>query len=250
MAEHGNLVEKEFWEQDYYASVELPARPRLDFAPDRCLVAGLKQFAPVGAGQTVLEVGCAPGRWLLWYAEEFRARTTGIEYTDRGVELTRRNFEAAGVDGAVAAGDFFDAGVVAGKFDLVLSLGFIEHFDDLSRAFNRHVEFMADGGRLAIGVPNFRGLIGLLQRWGDPELLAKHNRDAMKPRVYERLASAAGLRVEHVAYLNPLDPNAIIAKRHGPGIVTVPMGVLRRPWMDNLNQRSISSYLLVTFRRR
>jgi SAM-dependent methyltransferase len=250
MAEPRNRASKEFWEGDYYSGVALPARPSDAFAPERCLAAGLSELAPMHGGQTLMEVGCAPGRWLVWYAERFGAVPTGIEYTDAGVELTRRNLAAAGVDGRVVPGDFFEPDLLDEQFDVVLSLGFIEHFDDLSRAFARHVDFIAPGGRLALGVPNFRGLIGMLQRWGDPGFLALHNLAAMDPALYRRLAADHGLTFKDVRYLDPLDPDMIRLRRRGPGLVTVPLRQLRRlRSTDAWNHRALSTWLLMTFER-
>jgi SAM-dependent methyltransferase len=244
-----NLAEKAFWEEDYYAGVELPARPDQGFPYERCLARDLERVAPVAAGDTVVEVGCSPARWLVWYAERFGARPTGLEYSAAGADMSRRNMALAGVEGEVREGDFFSDEVGSGAFDLVLSLGFIEHFDDIPRAFARHVDFMRPGGRLALGMPNFRGLIGALQRWGDPGFLARHNREAMRPELYTELARRHGLERETTTYLDGIDPAMVRVTRHGPGAVMLPLSLWRRLRVsDHMNGRLISAYLLMTFR--
>ena len=45
-------------------------------------------------------------------------------------------------------------------------------------------------------MPNFRGLIGLLQRFSDRGLLNMHNTDAMLPERYPRLAIESGMSLE------------------------------------------------------
>src|SRR5579862_6625978 len=120
---------------------------------ERCLARELGRHAPTDAGASVLEVGCAPAKWLVFYAERFGARVAGIEYSEKGAEISRANLQLAGIEGTIYHGDFFS--VTPGLFDLVLSLGFIEHFDDLDQAFDRHVTCVAEQGRLAIGVPNY-----------------------------------------------------------------------------------------------
>jgi 2-polyprenyl-3-methyl-5-hydroxy-6-metoxy-1,4-benzoquinol methylase len=39
-------------------------------------------------GNTVLEVGCAPGKFLLWCALAGQARVSGVEYAPRSAEVT------------------------------------------------------------------------------------------------------------------------------------------------------------------
>jgi SAM-dependent methyltransferase len=245
-----NLAPSRFWDDDYLAGIDLPERPSEDYPYERALSAALTEHAPAAAGQTVLEIGCAPGRWLVWYGERFGAEVVGLERSTKGAVMTRANLEAAGLDGAVVEGDFFDAALDVPAADLVVSFGFIEHFDDLWAAFERHLDFVKPGGRLVIGVPNFRGLTGLFQRWGDPEFLAMHNREAMRPQLYEEFAARADVEVETIRYLDSFDPHMIRVTRHGPAVFLLPLTALRElRAMDRVNSRAFSSYLLTVFRR-
>jgi SAM-dependent methyltransferase len=226
----------------------LPERPSASFPYERTLAAVLRELAPLSAGQTVTEIGCAPARWLVWYAEQFKASVHGVEYSAKGADLSRRNLAAAGERGTIVEGDIFAVDLPVVPSDLVLSLGFIEHFDDTARAFDRHVELMAPGGRIAIGMPNFRGLTGLMQRWGDRSFLDLHNTDAMRPAPYHAMAERNGLRLEALRYIDSFDPMMIRVSRHGPGAVLLPfMGLRRWRAMDRINHRSFSSYMLMTF---
>jgi SAM-dependent methyltransferase len=244
----GNLAPQEFWEEDYYQGMELPLRPNPHYPAERCLIHALEELASVPRGAQVLELGCSPARWLVWYAERFGALVTGLESSPTGVTLSRENLSAAGVGGDIREGDFFRAEI--GKFDLVLSLGFIEHFDDVPAAFARHVSFVKQGGRLVIGMPNFRGLIGFFQRWADPDYLAMHNRDAMDPSPYQRLAAQGGMRLDAVRFIGGLDPDMVRVSRLSARLALMPLRLWRklRP-SDHVNGRSISSYLVMTFTR-
>jgi len=83
-------------------------------------------------GQRVIEVGSAPGLHLLEVRSRFGLDPFGVEYAPAGVALNRQNFQQAGVNpDQVIEADFFSEGFLAahqGKFDVVLSRGFIEHF--------------------------------------------------------------------------------------------------------------------------
>jgi SAM-dependent methyltransferase len=243
-----NIVEKTFWEEEYFAGISLPCRPDFDMPFERCLARALEERAPVSRGAHVLEVGCAPARWLLFYAEHFGARVEGIEYSAKGAALSRKNLEQAGIEGAIHQADFF--AMDARPFDLVLSLGFIEHFDEIDAVFDRHVQLVAPGGRLVIGVPNYRGLNRVIQWLADPGHLRLHNLKAMKPSLYRRLAGHRALKIEHIDYLGGADPIIIKLGRRGATPLAMLLGRYRRLRLaDRLNHRWISSYLLLTFHR-
>jgi SAM-dependent methyltransferase len=244
-----NLAEMAFWEDEYLSRVELPSRPNPAFAFERCLARDLSRYAAVEPGASVLEVGCSPATWLVFYAERFGARVEGIEYSGKGAELARTNLRLSGVEGTIRHADFF--ATERAPFDLVLSLGFIEHFDDLDHAFARHLEFLAPGGRLALGVPNYRGLNGILQRWADPAHLRLHNLEAMQPSLYRGFAGRHGLHVEHAGYLGGFDPILIKHDRRSlvRPIVLAEALYRRLGVADRLDHPWLSSYLLVVLRR-
>ena len=243
------LVEKEFWEEEYYwAGIEPPIRPDADLPFDRSLAAGLAELAPAAPGRSVMEIGCAPAKWLVFYGERFGTRVEGIEYSEKGAELSRANLAACGVDGTIHAVDFF--GVEPTRHDLVVSLGFIEHFDDIAGVFARHVEFVKPGGQLVIGVPNYRGWNRLLQRWADPSHLALHNLRAMDPELYRSLATANGLEVEASRYLGGTDPIIVkLGAKPVTPIVLAEARLRRLKASERWNHRWVSPYLLTTFRR-
>jgi SAM-dependent methyltransferase len=240
----------EFWDNEYYGDPSLPLAPSDSFSYERTLAAALREMAPLTSGQSVVEIGCAPARWLVWYGRTFSAHVSGLEYSAKGAGLSRANLAAAGMTPAIVEADFFDPGLDMDPTDLVLSLGFIEHFDDLERAFRRHLDFCVPGGRVAIGVPNFRGFTGLMQRWASPGFLAAHNTAAMDPALFGRFAANAGWTLEAHRYLDSFEPRIIHVERRGPAAVLLPLMPLRRMrWTDKINHPRLSSYLLMTFRR-
>ena len=251
-----NLADKRFWETDFYwADVRVPCRPDLSFSHDRAVARELERHAALEAGRSMIEIGCAPAKWVLFYAERFNARVAGVEYSAKGAALSRANLEAAGVDGVIHEADFFE--LDPEPFDLVVSLGFIEHFDDLPAAFARHVEFVAPGGRLALGVPNFRGVNRALQWLADPAYLRLHNLDAMEPALFGRLAAAHGLELEHLRYFGGFDPALITPARSGraparllaQAAIRAGLAYRRLRVADDIDHRLFSCYLLGVFRR-
>ncbi len=60
-------------------------------------------------------------------------------------------------------------------FDIVYSLGFIEHFLDLDETIYRHLKLLKPGGILAYGIPNFLGVNHWFLKRLAPDLLSKHS---------------------------------------------------------------------------
>jgi SAM-dependent methyltransferase len=244
-----NKVDKSFWEDEYLSAADLPARPDPTLPFERTLARELTVRAPVPRGGRVMEIGCAPGKWLVHYASRFDATVDGIEYGEKGVAATRANLEAAGARGEIEHADFF-AVEPRPEYDLVLSLGFIEHFDDLGAVFERHVGWVAPGGLLAIGVPNYRGVNRIVQGFSDPAHLAMHNLDAMDPDLYRRLAPAHGLEVESIGHLGGFDPIIIKIGRSAVKPWIAAEGRWRRlRAADRIDHPLLSSYLLAVLRR-
>ncbi len=241
------LADKRFWEREYYwAEAELPCRPDPGLPFDRALGSALSELAGVGAGDKVIEIGCAPAKWLVHLAETTGAHVEGIEYSERGAALSAANLSACGVQGRVHHADFFTHD--AGEYDLVLSLGFIEHFEELDEVFARHVEFIRPGGRLLLGVPNFLGLNGFLQRHSDPSYLGLHNLRAMEPAELRRLGERSGLQLLDQRYLGGAD--AVIVKpgpRWVTGIILAEGRLLRLGVTTGANNRWFAPYLLTAY---
>lgn len=243
------LVEPRFWDEEYiWADARPPLRPDPALGFDRVLMNAIDEHARPKPGESAIEIGCAPGKWMVHLAERHRARVEGVEYTQKGAAFTRANLAACHVEGTVHHADFFD--FPPAGHDLVLSLGFIEHFDDLAGVFARHVRFVSPGGRLVLGVPNFRGLNRLLQRRADPSYLALHNLEAMRPEVWRRLAAEQGMVVDTLRHIGGPDP--VIVRLRGrlvTAIALVEARFRRLAAAERLDHPWFSPYLFMVFRR-
>ena len=143
------------------------------------------------SGLRAVEIGSAPGTFLVRFAKTFGATVHGVEYTHFGAELNRFNFESNGFDPKnVIEADFFSPEFLeqnAGTFDIVISRGFIEHFDNPADVISRHVALLRKGGFLIVLIPN---LLGIYNGWTtlfNPVQLPLHNLQIM------RLARFSGL---------------------------------------------------------
>jgi SAM-dependent methyltransferase len=255
----GNLTDPAFWE-DYWGRFSLPDAIDESRSFDRGLAGGLRRVLRESKGQ-VLEIGCAPGRWLAFLSREFHLEVSGIEYTTDGAAATCRNLELLGVKNAdIREADFLTA-TPSPQYDVVVSFGFVEHFTDVEAVIKRHAAWTRPGGRVIIGVPNFRGIHGLLQKGLDSDVLARHNLTIMDLDRLAELGPAAGLVTQSVEYLGSLEPTLPIARAGVKGlpdffakVALRTMRVIRRAPLvglaiDDWNNRFVSSYILASYRK-
>lgn len=121
-----------------------------------------RSMLPREHGLRLLEVGCAASRWLPVYAKDFSYRVTGIDFDPVGCELARRALSEHGAVGEVLCEDFFSlTASLQERFDVVVSYGFVEHFDgrEVAHALGACLK---PGGTLFATVPNLHGVPGLL----------------------------------------------------------------------------------------
>lgn len=204
MAESKKLTQKKYWNARY--SEEVIIKPN----PLKKIFSRLFPDAPWDEKQAdlhrwqicdkylsrndnwkVLEIGCAPGSFLVSYNKRYGYNPWGIDYSSEGVTRTQRTFKSSGLNpDQIEVADFFSDEVsskYANSFDIVTSHGFIEHFDNVADVINRHIQLLKKGGLLVITIPNLRGFNYLRARMSSPEKLAMHNLSIMKKTSFSKI---------------------------------------------------------------
>jgi len=217
------LTTEGFWDA-YWAGIQLPALidPRVQW--QYALTQIFQTILPQNCARQLFEVGCAPGRWLVWFGKEFGYRVDGCDTSPRGVLLTRENLRINALKGEVYQADVMDA-VLTRPYDVVVSLGVIEHFSNPTAIIRRHVELVKPGGLLVLEVPNMAGRINrfLLHAAGMDSLARLHNLRVMTEEFFTGVASEFGLKVALLAYIGGFDPGLVVFNYDGrqPGRRTV-----------------------------
>ncbi len=254
--DEGRLTDEAFWD-DYWDGTPVPATLDLGDPGTRALARAIRRMlvSHLGTpgGKSLLELGCAPGRWLAYfYREGFRV--AGVESAPSAVRLTRQNLDALGVAAEIYEGDALDlpaeAHSLESAFDCVVSLGLVEHFEDPLPLLRVHRWLAKQGGLILVGVPNLAGLSGALQRRLDREWLELHNTAIMRPDALEAIGRRAGLQPLEVTWAGSFDPNLYNWRgRSLLGYAVTRAGKLLRkiPGTDSLQSRHWSSYLLAAF---
>ena len=213
--------------------------------------------ADLRPGQAVLEVGGAPGRYLASLHRRFACRCAVIDSSPHGCELTRRNFDLLGIPVAVHQEDIMRPRGRLGPFELVYSLGLIEHFVDVQAVVAAHARLVRPGGKLILGVPNLRGVNGWFARRLAPRRLAQHNTEAMRIECWDSFEEALGLEREFCGFVGGFEPgvfSAIEERTFGRMPVWMLAEALRRGLgrrlarVRHLNHPKISGYLVGVWR--
>lgn len=249
------LTEAKFWES-FWADCILPNEVDSRHSFDRCLADNLKRYMPTFNGE-VLEVGCAPGKWLAFMAKEFDLQPSGIEYSEAGMKATLENFKILGLSpAAIFTGDFFQLSPPR-QFDAVMSLGFIEHFSDVDSVIERHLQWLKPGGVLILGIPNFNGMYLPIQRILGGEILEKHNLNIMNLEYFRGVAKRFNLEPIFLDHIGSFDPTLFFVdyKIGNPlqvllrGFLWIARRVRKLKWFDSLNHPLISGYILAIYRK-
>jgi len=144
---------------------------------DRRLLALFRRYGELGRESHVLEIGCGRSIWLPCLAMSFGCRVSGIDVESYAAELARANLAGAGIDGEIMCRDAFDDAAnrdLQGCYDLIYSMGVMEHFEDPSPRLAALSRYLKPGGRLLTTVPNLQGVNWLLQRLASLERLNMH----------------------------------------------------------------------------
>ena len=154
-----------------------PILPDIGRPRDRRLFELFERHCGLGPGSRVLEAGCGRSRWLPFLGLRLGCRVTGIDIEPHAADLASANLRGAGAEGDVVCGDAFALHRredLRGAFDVVYSMGVLEHFPDVVGRIASLALYLKPGGRILTTVPNLQGLNWLLQRLGDLRTLQAH----------------------------------------------------------------------------
>ena len=110
------------------------------------------------AGKRVLEIGVGMGAdFLRWVRAG--ANATGVDLTERAVDLTRRRLLDEGLEAELRVADAEALPFEDGQFDIVYSWGVLHHTPDPHRALSEACRVLAPGGQLRIMLYHRRSFV-------------------------------------------------------------------------------------------
>lgn len=179
-------ADTDFWDRYWSAGTEpTVAESTLSRVLDEMKLDHLLRLAPDGG--LSLEVGCGSARLSCLLAGR-GFRTVGVDTSRAALQGARQNYRHTGLPGSFVLGSGFALPFSHGSFDLVMSTGLLEHYDDPSALVEEMVRVLRPGGLfysdiVPRGFSLFRSLqwVGLLRDrlWG-------RSRDAFFERSFRR----------------------------------------------------------------
>lgn len=178
-------------DQRYWTSLHRSSLP--EYRPEKILFRDI--FAKfVRPRISTFEVGCYPGRYMIYLAKTYGCRVSGIDYTDdfdRMVSL----LEAHNVKPVELLNGDFMRQTLRSSYEFVYSLGFVEHFKRFDEVIRRHASLVRPGGLLFLAAPNFRGLQYVLRLLLDREDLGRHYLPSMHLGSWRRVLVSSGMKI-------------------------------------------------------
>jgi SAM-dependent methyltransferase len=203
------LTDPDHWDGYWEKARALPIEVKPgEHSATTAIIEVIDRHVAAPAPLSVVEIGGAPGGYLAHLWRTFGHDVCALDNSEVGVELTRRNFDLLGIPGRVLHRDLFATDEPVPQFDVVYSLGLIEHFADTASVVAAHLAYVKPGGRLIIGCPNLLGLNRILLRRLSPSALDWHHLEVMDIRGWPRFEAALGLQPVFRGYVAGFQPAA------------------------------------------
>ena len=191
------LTDREFWVKYWESKTDLSVVIPETYLFHRQLADLVKK----NKVKTAIELGGFPGYYAVFLKKYLKLDVTLLDYFVHQ-PITEQLLETNNLakdDIHIIETDLFNY-TPTQQYDLVLSCGLIEHFNDTADIINRHITFVKPGGSLFITLPNFKALNGWFQKNFDKENYDKHNIDCMDPALLKGIVEKAGLEVVQSTY--------------------------------------------------
>lgn len=156
--------------------------------------------------KSIIEIGAYPGRYLACLAAKYNLKPTALDYNS-DVSKIEACFKLFNVeDYKLIQADFLKFEPEQ-KYDLVISNGFVEHFEDFENVMDRHCKYLAPGGAMLIMIPNKRYLRKFYSEMVDRANLKLHNLKIMDVTVFEKFAARNALNINVLEYFGGFNFN-------------------------------------------
>jgi cyclopropane fatty-acyl-phospholipid synthase-like methyltransferase len=192
-----NLTDKNFWIKYWENKTNLNIKVK----PNYILSEILKKITSKNKVKTAIELGGYPGYYAIYLKKYLNIESTLLDYVviKKQIESLLKINELNVNSVKLIEADLFNYDIKT-KYDLVLSVGLIEHFENTSEIIKMHTDFLNEKGVLFINIPNFKGLNGLIQKYFDLENYKKHNIDCMNIEKLHSICKQLGLKNIEVRY--------------------------------------------------
>lgn len=237
---------QQYWE-DYYNSKDKPNKDQIIYVCSEydkfwdLLVTNNSENPP----KTIMEIGGYPGRYIAYLADKYNLIPTSIDYnSDREkIEETFKAFDIKEYE--IIQADIFNHKVDL-QYDIVISNGFIEHFENYNEVLDKHCNYLKEGGTLFVLVPNMRNYIHFYKYLVDYKNLLIHNLKCMKISVFNKFAQRNNLKIILIDYYGGFPFNVHQKLSFFQKIIFKPHRILFKFYVNKLLKKYPNKYFSST----
>lgn len=187
-----HYTDKKFWD-NYFQGRGMRQLEHTPFADI------LDKYLKPDPNKHVFEVGCAGGIYLAYLTKTFGYHASGIDFSDE-IEQTQALFKFHKLPDPILYREDFFSFHPPHLYDVVLSVGFVEHFEDFRNVVQHHAALVANNGTLIITMPHFAGLQYAFHWLLDRDNLRKHNTRIMNPASLKNALAGLPFKIEYLDY--------------------------------------------------
>jgi SAM-dependent methyltransferase len=141
---------------------------------------------------------------LPYFAKTYGLKVAGLDYSEVGCVQAEMVLRGEGITGEIVHGDLFSPPPqFVGSFDVAVSQGLVEHFEETAIPVRAIAALLRPRGLMVTTIPNLAGILGRVQ-----EMINKPIYDVHVPLTALELADAhreAGLLIVASGYLVPVN---------------------------------------------
>jgi cyclopropane fatty-acyl-phospholipid synthase-like methyltransferase len=149
--------------------------------------------------KTIIEIGGHPGRYLAYLAEKYSLVPTCLDFNSDRSKIDQSMRSMGVSDYNIIQADFLNYETKE-KYDIVISNGFIEHFENYDEVLDKHINYLNSGGTMLIMIPNMTGYIKFYKKLVDKGNLAIHNLECMNKKVFKNFAKRNNLTIHNLSF--------------------------------------------------
>jgi SAM-dependent methyltransferase len=133
-----------------------------------------KKYGNKNKKYSVMEFGCGGSSYLPYLKNKYKnLELFGIDKSLNGCKLTIQVIDKGRSSSNIVCGDVLKPPYKSNNFNIVYSVGLIEHFDDNKEVLQRHGDLLKPGGLLICYIPNIVGFQGPFFRFLSQKILPK-----------------------------------------------------------------------------
>ena len=189
------LVDKKYWDESWG---NLP--------PDKTYEVLTQYFDYINNIKKIssaIEFGGYPCNYLIHLKKKFNYKIYCIDYAINKYYLKKlfyKNNLNLNKDIKLINKDLTTNIKIKKKFDLVYSIGLVEHFHNLEYILKKHLDCLKKNGIIYFTMPNLCGLNGFIMKLFDTVTYKTHNIKSMNIEKIKKILKKNGLKINKIEY--------------------------------------------------